>query len=106
MSQCCRCCLLALVVGNGSSVGLSGIICRCVYGERGTLSCVCGMVAGGGVYPVAADAISGSIFVFKQRVLPTVGNFSDIMPSALQVFWLKKSLSASLVTYSRQFANL
>ena len=48
---------------------------------------------------VALQAVSGSLGLRVWRVSPTVGTFLEIMPSAMQVSRLRKSLSESLITY-------
>lgn len=52
----------------------------------------------GGV-SVASHAVSGSIMLHVWMVSPTVGKFLVVIPSAVQVSRLRKSLSESLVTY-------
>ena len=51
---------------------------------------------------VASQAVSGSVELCVWRVSPTVGKFlvTCIIPSAVQVSQLRKSLSESLVTYT------
>ena len=49
---------------------------------------------------VASQAVSGSIELHVFRASPTVGKVLVIIPSAMQVSRLRKSLSESLVTYT------
>ena len=48
---------------------------------------------------IASQAVSGLLGLRVWRVSPTVGKFLVIIPSAMQVSRLRKSLSESLVTY-------
>ena len=49
---------------------------------------------------IASQAVSGSVELHGQRVSPTVGKFLVIIPSAVQVSRLRKSLSESLVMHT------
>ena len=70
-----------------------------VHGELIVLSGVCISLSEQGC-AVASQAVSGSIELHVCRVSPTIGKFLVMIPSAVQVSLLRKSLSESLVTYT------
>lgn len=59
---------------------------------------LCGLVAGEVLFSLGANL--GSIMVVEWRASPRVGKFGEIMPRAVQVSWLRNTLSASLVRYT------
>ena len=69
-----------------------------VHGELDALSGAFALSEGG--VSDASHAVSGSVVLHAWIVSPTVGKFLVIMPSAVQVSRLRKSLSESLVTYT------
>ena len=81
-------------------MGLGGGVLRRgqVHGELDALSGAFALSEGG--VSDASHAVSGSVVLHAWIVSPTVGKFLVIMPSAVQVSRLRKSLSESLVTYT------
>ena len=84
-----------MVVGFGGGVMRRGQ----VHGGLSEPSEVC-ISLSDGVGAVALQAVSGSIELHVFRVSPNMGKFLVIMPSAMHVSRLRKSLSESLVTYT------
>ena len=79
-------------------LGGGGLQCGQVHGELDALSGAFALSEGG--VSDASHAVSGSVMLNAWIVSPTVGKFLVIMPSAVQVSRLRKSLSESLVTYT------